>query len=197
MAQGKLQPYAPGDWVQVGKHTAREMIAAGDAVDPFERLRATDRPQGDVGVMLFGQGGQPSLGELPVCHDGVWEVRWTRTLFLDRGAPIVSHLIPAGFALLERWELAVPMWDYVHLAAHEGTDEEREWAQSIIHDLRVPLYDTRMVFARRCQAVERLLEMWHEYGGSRLAFLVALYRARPLVRALPCTWTGHVAQTSL
>jgi hypothetical protein len=98
-------------------------------------------------------------------------------------------LIPVGLNLLEKWEIAVPISDYNLLARDIGTDEERARTKELIHDLRVPVYDTRLIFARNCVAVEQLFEMWHkEQGDERLSFLRCLYVVKPYVLALPSIW---------
>lgn len=192
---GTKRSFQPGDWVMVGKQIAREWLEMGHAVDPFANAKKVDAPPDTVGMMLFGAGDAPDI-EVPKSRDGAWELRWQKTLFLDTTAPVRVELIPAGFSLLDRWHVAVPMYDYRKLAADEGTDIERARAQAVLHDLRVPLYDTRMVFARQCEETERLLDLWGQEGGNRLGFLTALYMVKPLVRALPCTWTGQWAPTN-
>jgi hypothetical protein len=192
---GQQRSFEPGDWVYVGKQTARDWIAAGQAIDPFANMKSVEAPPGSVGMMLFGKGPDPDI-KVSVSRDAAWEMRWEYTLFLDTTAPARRELIPAGFGLLKRWQMAVPLWDYRYLAASEGTEKLQERVKSIIHDLRVPLYDTRMIFAARCRETEMVMEMWQAEGGTRLAFLMALYRVKPFVRALPCTWTGQWAPTN-
>jgi hypothetical protein len=190
---GQKRRFGPGDWVRVGKQTARDWLEAGEAVDPLSSLRSVETAPGTCGIMCFAGGQPPAIAGVEASRDGLYDLRWERTLFLDTTAPIKAALIPAGFALLDKWQMAVPLYDYRHLAAAEDTEEERTRVKAIIHDLRVPLYDVRMIFAKRCPEVEALLELWHTDGGRRLAFLAALYRIKPLIRALPCTWTGQWA----
>ncbi len=53
----------------------------------------------------------------------------------------------------------------------------------------MPVYDTRLMFIRRCHATRELVDEWVAEDGHRgLAFLRALYRVKPLVLALPTTW---------
>jgi len=76
-------------------------------------------------------------------------------------------------------------------------DEMRTYTQKVVRDLRVPLYDIRFMVMRRCENTRRLLEVWEGEGEyTRLSFLRSLYRVKPLVLALPCTWTGQWAPTT-
>jgi len=93
--------------------------------------------------------------------------------------------------------VAVPLWDYDTLARDVGSEEERAYTESVIHDLRVPLRDTRLVFVRRCSDTRKLVETWHAErarvpgGEDKLAFLRALYAVKPLVCDLPTVWTNR------
>jgi len=64
--------------------------------------------------------------------------------------------------------------------------------EEVIHDLRVPVYDTRVRFIRRNRTTERLMGLWYEerQQGEALAFLRALGRVqpKPLICALPAEW---------
>jgi len=100
------------------------------------------------------------------------------------------------FKLLQRWQVAIPLWNYETLAAQVGTEEERERTKAVIRDLRVPLRDTRLVFMRRCAQTRELTNVWREEltnsTDERLAFLRALYRIKPVICDLPASWTGNV-----
>jgi len=102
-------------------------------------------------------------------------------------------MIPVGVSLLDKWQVAAPLWDYEKLACHVANEPAREATKAIIHDLRVPLYDTSLIFVKRCGDTERLIEAWDwsaDGDEDRLAFLRALYEVKPLILALPITWTG-------
>lgn len=191
--QGKNRQYYPGDWVQVGKQVAKQWIADGTAISPYPNVVAVEEPEGTCGIMAFGPLPNPPEVGVPVCTEAVWELRWGKTCFWNTHANVNHAMYGYGFNFLSRWEMAVPLWDYRHLASEEGEQDERADTARIIRDLRVPVYDTRLIFAKRCDSVRRLFELWEHEGMTRLSFLRALYRVKPLILALPVTWTGQWA----
>ena len=194
--KGRMRQYHPGDWVRVGRHYALQLVADGKAISPFPESVAVEEPEGTSGIMLFGGGDAPQVG-VDVSGDGVWELRWHKTAFWSTDAPVNLAFFAIGFGLVTRWEIAVPMWNYDHLARDEPMDDdERAYTEEIIRDLRVPLYDIRFMVIRRCENTRRLLETWEGEGEwTRLSFLRSLYRVKPLCLALPVTWTGQRAPT--
>lgn len=195
VTQGQRVQYHPGDWVRVGKSTAQEWVADGSAIPRDANLMRAEVPKGSSGIMMFGAKTAVEVG-VPCSLDGDWAMRWERNLFLQGSTPVNSVLIPVGFQLLSTWEAAVPLVDYRILARDEGDDKERAYTASIVRDLRVPLYDTRLIFIRRCEAGIALLDQFKQEGLTRLGFLRALYRVKPLILALPVTWTGQWAPTT-
>ncbi len=131
---------------------------------------------------------------LPVRVQAGYDLPWERTLFLD---PAIGRVpweqVSKGFGFLDTWEAAAPIWAYETLAADVARGAERERAEALIGDLRVPLYSTELLFLRRCENSERLLNQWRADGGGRLAFLRALYEVKPLFLALPRSWLAKGA----
>lgn len=119
-------------------------------------------------------------------------VSHARTLWLDPAVRLRRELIPAGLNFLHHWHIAAPLYDYNALAFQHGTLEERQKTAARIHDLRVPLYETRALFLRQCPEVDALLAAWtrEREGGAdeRLAFHRALWETKPLMLPLPTTW---------
>jgi len=117
---------------------------------------------------------------------------WDDNLLWDTSAALRVEIIPIGFNLLAKWDLAVPIMPEQVLAADLGTPEERAMTEEVIHDLRVPVYDTRVLFVRRNRTTERLMGIWLEerMTGEPLAFMRALgkVKPKPLICALPATW---------
>lgn len=193
---GETRKFNPGDWVDVGKQTAQLWLSRGDACLPANMPMPING--GGSGALVL-DGGQharellsPYIG-LDVQGGTVPELRWDKNILWSAGecAGVIPARFGAGLALLDTWELAVPLYDYKTLALHVGNDDERERTKEVILDLRVPLYDTRLMFVRRTPDTERLMHVWAmEPGERRLAFLRALWQVKPFILALPSCWTG-------
>lgn len=195
---GVPHTYNPGDWVEVGRQQAQYWLASGAAcvpsVKPSELIL-----ESSVGV-LVRQGQLDSARVALFMYDDKMQIResdgltlpWQRTALFDTMASVNPAYIAVGLNLLDRWEIAAPLYDYKTLACHIGDEAERAKTKNIIRDLRVPIYDIRLIFARKCDNTERLIELWNKDGGDpHLSFLRSLYRVKPFVLALPCNWTGH------
>jgi len=193
---GRVKSKRPGDWVSVGKRQAQKWIDEGSAWIPDSQ--PTGSMPTNSGVLFLGgpKGNSQSLVEyygddLEWCASDEPSLPWPRTLIWDASFRLRLGLIPNGFHLLNRWQLAVPLWKYNDLALRFGSDEERERTKAIIRDLRVMVYDCRCLFVKRCGDTERLIEMWaseRSEGSDKLAFLRALYVTKPLICALPVSW---------
>jgi hypothetical protein len=192
--QGKQRVFNPGDWVSVGKQTAVQWIAAGDAIN--FRLGAIVPP----GCGIVARGGAPQgehdyLG-VPISNRAN-SLPYPRTLIWDATKlALRTNILPVGFNLLAHWQVVAPLWSYDDLACNVGSEEDRERVKAIVRDLRVPVYDTRMIFMRRCKDTQCLLALWREkereITDSKLAFLAATYEVKPVICAQPTSWTRKV-----
>lgn len=209
--RGKRETYYPGEWVDVGNQTARSWLATGDAVRPdMPDLQAL--PGCGLAVPSYAlpavARATPGLERLPQGDD--LALPFPKTLWYDPAVQLRPDLIAVGFGLLDTWEVAAPLYSYQTLARDMGGDAERAQTEALVHDLRVPVYETRCLFLKRCRATRDLMAAWGEEqggrgegeqegqeargqgGDERLAFLRALYRVKPLVLALPVTWVTWV-----
>lgn len=192
---GHMLRIMPGDYFQTGRQKARYLEATGAALIPasFNRAyRSAARDLSDCGIVISGVDVGSELDTrfpgVPVTR-GDYTITQPRTLFWDTSYRARYELLPIGFYLLSRgWQICAPLFSYSQLAASMGTPEEREKTVAIIRDLRVPVYDTRFMFVRRCPQTEELLNLWQAEGGDKLAFMRALYTVKPIMNALPMTW---------
>jgi hypothetical protein len=192
---GRPRTYHPGDWVDVGRQQAQLWLARGEAAIPA--IQAGGLVNGELGVIVpanleFARkhldmyGSHLQVEEAPLC------LPFERTVLWDTTAPVQAGFFAVGLALLDKWEIAVPLFDYDILAQSIGDEAERKATKAVIRDLRVPVYDARLIFVRRNPETEALIKEWgEEPGDRRLAFMRALYRRKPFILALPCSWTGH------
>lgn len=196
---GVMKTYRPGDWVDVGRQTALLWISQNKARLPLAR-EGKVKLLGQAGLIithgapeqyayLLDQG-QVELkvvsAEQPVMLFQ-WNAIW------DGVVTLRPELLAVGLGFLETWDIACPLYSYTELACHMGTKEEQQRTKEIIRDLRVPVYDTRLMFVRDSEDTQRLFKVWAaervDSGDERLAFLRAFYQVKPLMLALPITWT--------
>lgn len=183
----------PGDWAAVGRQQAREWLSNGQCEILKPAVLQTVQDLTDCAILIRGLLSESQRVSLAAKFPGVpiepyWQypVDHKRFLVWDPSANLRHELILTGFALLSKWQLALPLLNYDTLAGDIGTAEEQAETKAIIHDLRVPVYDCRLMFVRQCSETRRLFELWQ--AGGELAFLRALYQARPIVNALPPSW---------
>lgn len=196
---GVSKQYYPGDYVNIGAHDAARWVAAGEA-RIWDQRQLAELTAGCGVVVTSAEGDGARLCEQRGYAAQIGEpttIPYNKTLFWHPSLTPQYHLWPVGFHLLDTWELVVPVWDYDILARDVGTPLDRAQTQAVIHDMRCLLYDPRLVFARQCEAAQRLLDRWQMErrggGDEKLTFLRALYATPLLVCYLPATWVGkHV-----
>ncbi len=185
--KGASRTAHPGDWVNVGSQTANMWLAEGTAFIPSTEM---SKIMTGCGIMIRGTG----HNELGYAEKQGSELLYPRTLFWDTRLELREELLPLGFHLLTTWEVAIPIYRYDLMADSIGTLAQRKKAEKVVRDLRVPLYDPRMVFVRRGPAGKELVTRWLEYRQKteeRLALLMAIYEVKPLIMALPASWVHN------
>jgi len=192
---GKPKRYFPGQWLQLGKHDARKYLSMTPPQIEILKPAVLQSVQdlSDCAIFFKGEIVAHRINMLVALFPGTPVQQWEGTypscgrfLLWNTAANLDTSHILTGFKLLEKWQLAVPLFDYDVLAERIGTTQEQAETKAIIHDLRVPVYDSRVLFVRQCEETRKLFEMWQE--GSQLKFLQALYQTRPVVNALPPSW---------
>jgi len=182
--RGMMQMKPRGAWVEVGKHQARQMQATGQCDIPNIKAREqliTD----ECGIVTQGSF---TYNDIKVVEGGL-TLPFEKTFLYNQEISFNSNLIPIGFSLLDKWEIAVPIADYDVLARDVGTEEDRAKTLEITGDLRIPVYEPGIMFVRKTQSTEKLLEVFkQEEGHKGLAFIRALYQVKPYILALPTVW---------
>lgn len=205
--KGRMITRYAGDWVNVGRATALSWIAAGEAETYDPEIMAAS--VGYTAGMLY-RGAMPAhIKEILVdkhhamktelLADGSFpHLPYSETLFWDTSAPLRTELIPLGFHQLGTWQAAIPLYSLDVLACDMGSEADRARTQEAILDLRVPVFDTRLMYVARCKQTRDLFTLWREEaadgGDERLAFMRAVWWVKPVICALPITWTeaGYV-----
>lgn len=118
-------------------------------------------------------------------------------LFLAPGVSVSDEDREAGFRWLEKWDVLMPLLSYKKLAIdyaldHSGCTRKTE---AVVKDMRQMVYDERVMFARLGTAsADGLFAIRDEETCERadcpLPMLRAIWKAKPLLLALPESWTA-------
>jgi len=217
--QGKHETAEAGEWVEIGKHQARQWLASGQAVIPKPDTRAEVEEYDVCGVRVrvpvgpsAGWGGDPdddavhaAFGDLADKLTFTWgEPALTHdyTVIWKPPSPVVPAAVKMGLARLHSFEdTDAEPWEMVAMLASEdkwadsfGSDGERARTEAAIGDLRIPVYDTRLLWVRRTERTEAVIARWVEElrqgADEQHAFLRALYAERVLMCTMPTGWQG-------
>ena len=187
---GRMHKVAPGEGVDVSSRTANKWIEEGIAEPPPKYHAGLDESY-EIGVVVRGDmTHMPHEIDNAIAFSGDWmpyefTCHWQQSALPE----LRTDLLPVGFNLLKTWQLVIPLYDYDVLAQSIEDDD----LKATIHDTRVPLYDPRLMFVRRCDDMTVLFSRFDELRSAkdeRAATLQAIYECKPLVYAMPITWTG-------
>ena len=209
--RGSLKTYHAGDSVEVGKQTALQWVLDGTAEDPFGQvgppLRTEDiqKRGSEYGLRIRGDKSsaiiaalskilrQVSYGPpaLPYKYTLIWRP--------DKGTD--ERIVRYGFMRVmegakgvDAWELAASLVSTSMLAEAVGTFEEQQKTLKVVGDLRLPVYESRLVWARKTPAALKVVEAWaaelRAGGDEHHSFLRALFKNSALLCTIPGDWRG-------
>ena len=149
-----------------------------------------------TGIVVIGENAgvqQAAKGRrVPVTVSATWELAYERTVFVAPNTKVPWDLLDAGFGLLDRWDVAVPLGVYGTLARDVGGHTERLATERRMRDLRMLLYEPGLLFAQQNETAQELLSTWRDEcingADERLAFVRAVYQVKPRLCALPRVW---------
>jgi hypothetical protein len=199
--------YHPGDWVDVGKQTALAWLADGSAEIP-----GPDASKMEVVKGLLGPGcgvrvwPKEPKGEFKSSFGnclkalkfslGPIALPYRYTMLWKPSAQVTPRLVLIGFSQITDEKKSQLSWEMVarlvvgnKMARDVGTDEEQAKTKALVGDLRIPVYDTGVLWARKTKATEGLIGRWTEAikngEDETHAFLRALYTEGILLCTLP------------
>lgn len=196
MLRGVPETYHAGDWIDIGKSMAVKWLEDGSARIPEREAAKLIR---GAGLCLYDCPIGTPIGfdyDLAVSY-GEPALSRPYNLLRNPAVPLDARHLPLGFHLLERWEMAVPLFAYDTLLSNWGTEADREATAGTIPDLRLVFYEPGVIFARRCPASLEVIDRWRaerQNGNDHHAFMRAVYAVQPRICALPTTWIGKAIE---
>lgn len=205
-ASNKMTRYHPGDWFEVGKHRARELIESGQA-RMLDVQEARDFVAGDMencGVLVLG--GRKNQAHAITAKYPQVEIEngqeivlpFGRTMLWLPAYPMRPERAALGFARVEgegklpRWEAAAMLRQNEILAKNVGNDADKKGTLDLLGTLMLPVYETSAVWVRKTRATEKMVQTWNEWVQEDVsmehAFLRALYKNRVMLCTLPAAW---------
>lgn len=203
---GRVEVYQPGDWIQVGEHVGRylamQWIADGSAEAVGHKPTELTALTSDTGIVILTNAphAQKQVAELfenkVAVTVGSLSTPYRKTLLWHPSVRLRAEVVHWGMMRLDNWQVVVPLWRYDTLASEIGSEADRARTQAITHDLRIMVYQPGLVFLRVCPETRQLIEFWKEElidaDEPKLAFLRAIYRARPILCSCPPGWGGEI-----
>lgn len=196
---GKRKVLQPGDWLQVAADEALRLVATGQALTAASELQRTfDFTQ--TGLLFWGGAPVAAPDDLALTARSADfpALPWDYTLLATR--PTASMTAALGFLHLKAtcggtaWELAAQLLPDLPLASARGPETARAATLAALGDLRLPVYDTGLLWVRRTPATLDLVAAWtaelQAGADAEHAFLRVLYTRRVLLKTLPPAWVG-------
>ena len=204
---GKRFTYHPGDWFQARNMEIKTRLAAGQIAIFADTGDARIFEPNECGIVtpvtslrLDKLGAAANTLSITNSAEPIVPYLYT---FYYTGGKFREEMIPIAFELLRKWEMAIPIESFNILASSIGSREEKAYTLEIIGDLRIPVYDVKQVYFRKCSATFALVECWKEemarftdpVSDKRMAFLRALYLNPLLILALPPSWRTGITKS--
>jgi hypothetical protein len=203
---GVQTTYHKGDWVNVGKQSALVWLADDTAEIPGPdptKMEVVKKLLGPgCGVRVLGKGVEPGAGQgFGNClkalkfSSGPRALPYRYTMIWSPTVGVTPQQVLIGFSQIVSRKKGSLSWEMVarlagtQLARDVGTSAEQSKTEALIGDLRIPIYDTRVLWVRKTKKTEKLINQWAAAIGAgedeAHAFLRALYTAGVLLCTLP------------
>lgn len=184
-----------GDWIEVrNEKIARLWIAQGKATVLDPSILSDFR---GVGIVLRNGAKVPpaveSLKNITIADSNSIDLAFAITILLSGNIKLRPQYLPVALSLLDQWQILAPLYSYTELAETIGDEGGRRRTRDVIYDLRVPIYQTDMLFVRRDETTRQFMALWIEdtratEDDPRLTFLRTLFEVKPLILAVPTIW---------
>lgn len=207
---GIRQTALAGDWVQIGKHQARQWLAQGSVEIPEPHRRADALSLNKCGVVVRGDE-MPSRASFGVLRHQVGEpsLQYEYTVLWEPSLSAPLQGIEAGLTRLmsaelfpggDSWEALATLVSLKTLASDVGSPGEQSKTEVVVGTLRLPVYETRLLWLRKTPATENFIAMWASElvkgSDEQHSFLRSLYSSRIMMCTLPPGWQNKQVQWS-
>jgi len=200
---GAYRTYQPGDWFQANNQEMLELLSRGMIKTNTLDIKQNFAGQ-DLGVIARGgtlaTDSFTNYGLTVQFTDG-FALPWERTALWNAKFAMATEGIALGLIRVDgrdeepTWEMAAMLADRDRMARDIGTDAEKARTLEVLGDLRLPVYETGILWVRRTEATEEVIQLWRAEvkagADERHAFLRTIYTHRVMLCTLPADWIGQ------
>lgn len=194
---GEQKTFNPGDWVDVGRQTAMLWLSTGQAELP--QLDVDLLPPSSCFCSINGASLKPG-GINPAVIERDIEIVNAEHPVMERQLNCISDRVAVkvdlywvGVSMLHNtgWQVIVPL-DHEQLLVECASGDRVEQVREKIGDLRIPVYDPRLMFIKKSPETIELLDAFMGYRKALFnrwtAFMLALWDVKPLILPVPMDW---------
>ena len=200
---GAYVRYMPGDWFECKNQELAELLLHGKVETSSLDIRANFEGK-DAGVLVVGSSLPSTKFEdfgLEVQLSKTIELPWERTVLWMARARLTPAAAALGLMRVDAddpnlaWEMAAMLDKKSRIARDIGTDADRDKTLEVLGDLRLPVYETGIIWVRRTDTTKEVIRLWQDEvaagAETRHAFLRTIYTRRVMLCTLPANWIGQ------
>jgi hypothetical protein len=200
---GAYRRYMPGDWFECRNQERAELVRGGFIEGHLAGISVnfTDL---DAGVLALGQPVPPETFNrygIKLQYGDTIELPWERTLLWHTRTPMTPEGAALGLMRIDAenqdsaWEMAAMLKGETLLARDVGTELEQERTLEALGDLRLPVYETGILWVRRTETTEEVIRLWQsevaDGADAQHAFIRTIYTLPVILCTLPAKWVGQ------
>jgi len=201
-SSGAYKTYQPGDFFQCNNQELRDLLERR-MIETAPGIIGAEYDFSHAGILARNGATPPDVNEygIQVVSADRLELPWELTALWHRSARANALGVALGLTRVQTnaedvgWEMAVALQSHSRLAEHVGAAQDRQKTLDLLGDVRLPVYDTGVVWVRRTPATEEVIQRWQaelDAGAGELhGFLRALYTTPVLLCTLPADWIGQ------
>lgn len=185
---GKITRYYPGDWVELSnQHALRLSDESKVEIVDKNAIQQTLHPTTTIVTTGNHPTGYLEKLNLPIVTRPKPELVSSENIIIGNYHKLRLADVVSVVKHLSIFDVAVPLFSYDQLACHVGSERDRVLTGKVLPDMRIPLYNTNLMFVRQNETTEVLFKEWQNETHDCLhhAFMRAYYQVKPVLLALP------------